>query len=353
MKFLIAGFGSIGRRHFRNLLALEECDIVFLRSQRSTLPDDEIDDFPIETEISAALAHHPDAVIIANPTALHLDVAIPAAEQGCHLFIEKPVSHSLARIDELQAALARGGGKAFTAFQFRFHPGLQCIKDYLNFALTPALSPGERGSIGCPLSVRVHWGEYLPDWHPWEDYRQSYSARSDLGGGVVLTLCHPLDYLRWLFGDVRSLWAFTSRDSDLKLDVEDTAEIGLRFENGVIGSVHLDYVQRPPGHRLEIIGTIGTIRWDNADGGVEVFDAKAGDWQHHPMPEGFERNDLFLAEMDHFLRVMCDEVEPRATLGDGIWSQKLVQGVYDSAREGRLITWGTEATSGLDGDFLP
>jgi len=132
MKFLIAGFGSIGRRHFRNLLTLGERDIVFLRSNRSTLPDDEIAEFPVETEIQAALAHQPDAVIIATPTALHLDIAIPAARQGCHLFIEKPISHSLERLDEFQAALARGGGKAFTAFQFRFHPGLHKIKDLLD-----------------------------------------------------------------------------------------------------------------------------------------------------------------------------------------------------------------------------
>jgi predicted dehydrogenase len=343
MKILIAGFGSIGRRHFRNLLALGEREIVFLRSQRSTLPDDEIAAFPVETEISAALAHRPDAIIIANPTALHLEVAIPAAEQGCHLFIEKPVSHSLERIDELQAALARGGGKAFTAFQFRFHPGLALIKDY---PLTP-------NPIGRPLSIRVHWGEYLPGWHPWEDYRQGYSARADLGGGVVLTLCHPLDYLRWLFGEVRALWAFTGSNSDLELDVEDTAEIGLRFENGVIASVHLDYVQRPPAHCLEIVGTEGTLRWNNADGAVEVFNAQVGAWQRYPLPDGFERNDLFLAEMDHFLKVIRGEMQPRATLEDGIWSQKLVQGVYDSAREGRLITWGTESALGLDGDLLP
>jgi predicted dehydrogenase len=213
------------------------------------------------------------------------------------------------------------------------------------------------------LSARVHWGEYLPGWHPWEDYRQGYSARADLGGGVVLTLCHPLDYLRWLLGDVRSLWAFTSSNSDLELDVEDTAEIGLRFANGVIGSVHLDYVQQPPGHRLEIVGTEGTIRWDNADGAVKVYRphpqplsprerGEAG-WQSYPLPEGFERNDLFLAEMDHFLQVIRGEAEPRATLEDGIWSQRLVQGVHDSAREGQLITWGAETPSGLDSAFLP
>jgi len=342
MKFLIVGFGSIGRRHFRNLLALGERAIVFLRSKRSTLPNDEIADFPVETDLHAALTHQPDAVIIANPTALHLDVAIPAAEQGCNLFIEKPISHSLARVDELQAALTRGGGKTFTAFQYRFHPGLEKIKILLADQV-----------LGRPLSFRVHWGEYLPDWHPWEDYRQGYSARADLGGGVVLTLCHPLDYLRWLFGEVQSLWAFTSTNSGLELDVEDTAEIGLHFGNGLIGSVHLDYVQRPPGHRLEIIGTEGTIRWDNFDGAVEIFNAQESKWQRHPVPDDFERNVLFLSEMRHFLKVIRGEVEPLCDLEDGIWSQRLVQGVYDSARTGQLINWDAESTSRLDSDILP
>ena len=111
MKFLIAGYGSIGRRHMRNLLALGERDIVLLRSNRSTLPLDEIEGFPVETDLRAALDHYPDAVIISNPTAMHLDVAIPAAEAGCDLLIEKPISHSFDRLDELRAAALRGGAR--------------------------------------------------------------------------------------------------------------------------------------------------------------------------------------------------------------------------------------------------
>lgn len=124
MKFLIAGFGSIGRRHFRNLKALGQNDILFLRSKRSTLPDDEIAAYPVETDLWTALSHQPDAVIVSNPTSLHLDVAIPAAEMGCHLFLEKPVSHSMESIDLLQSAVSRGGGKVLVGFQFRYHPQL-------------------------------------------------------------------------------------------------------------------------------------------------------------------------------------------------------------------------------------
>jgi predicted dehydrogenase len=339
MKFLIAGFGSIGRRHFRNLLALGERDIVFLRSKRSTLPDDEIANFPVETNLKAALDHQPDAVIIANPTALHLDVAIPAAEQGCYLFIEKPISHSLERVDALGVALERGGGKAFTAFQFRFHPGLKTIKKLITERESVVTRP-QTSVIGRPISFRVHWGEYLPGWHPWEDYRKGYSARADLGGGVVLTLCHPLDYARWLFGEIGSLWAFTSANSGLELDVEDTAEIGLYFENGIIGSVHLDYVQRPPVHRLEIIGSEGTIRWNNDNGAVSVYTGD-GSIETYPVPQKFERNDLFIEEMKHFINVVRGEMELHCTLDDGIWALKLALAAHESANAGKLITWGS------------
>jgi predicted dehydrogenase len=98
---MIAGLGSIGRRHLRNLLALGERDILLFRSHKSTLPDDELEGFPTETNLAEALARAPQAVIISNPTALHIEVALAAAKAGCHLLIEKPISHSLERVDEL------------------------------------------------------------------------------------------------------------------------------------------------------------------------------------------------------------------------------------------------------------
>ncbi|MBN1264752.1 MAG: Gfo/Idh/MocA family oxidoreductase [Anaerolineales bacterium] len=324
MRTLIAGLGSIGRRHLRNLLALGEEDIVLLRSGRGTLPDDELAGFPVETDIQLALKNRqPDAVIVSNPTAFHMDIAIPAAAAGCSLLLEKPISHDLKRIEELKQAVHQGGGQVLVGFQFRFHPGMKKAQDLL-----------AQETLGKPLYVRVHWGEYLPDWHPWEDYRDSYSARKDLGGGVVLTLCHPLDYLRMLFGEVESVNADLRSGRLAGLDVEDTAEILLDFENDVLGSVHLDYVQRPASHTLEVTTENGRIKWDNADGSVSWIEAGKDTWQQWTPPQQFERNTLFLDEMKNFLDVVNGTEQPACSLDDGIRSLEIALASQRSDHQG-------------------
>ena len=330
MKFLIAGLGSIGRRHLRNLVSLGEKDILLYRTYQSTLPDEELDGFPVERELQAALDQSPDAVIVSNPTSLHLNVALPAAEAGCHILLEKPVSHTMDGLDQLATAVGRSGGRVLVGFQFRFHPSLNQIARWIS-----------DGEIGRPLSVRAVYGEYLPRMHPWEDYRTSYSSRQDLGGGVVLTLCHPLDYIRWLLGEVDELWSFIGRVNDFELTVEDTAEIGLRFASGVVGSVHLDFNRRPPGHHLEIVGTRGTIRWDQIDGIAHIYRAsidqdKTG-WHTFAPPQGFERNDMFLDEMRHFLSVVRGVEQPRCSLDDGRRALEMALTAHESHRLRQII----------------
>jgi predicted dehydrogenase len=341
-KFLIAGLGSIGRRHFRNLIALGEKDIVLLRSHRATLPDDELAGYPVETDLAEALKkHRPDAVIVANPTSLHLDVAIPAAEAGCAILLEKPISHSMNRLEQLEAAVKKSGAKVLVAFQFRFHPGLTRAKQLL-----------ADGEIGRVISAHVHFGEYLPAWHPWEDYRKGYAARADMGGGVILTQCHSLDYLPWLVGKVESAWGFTAKLSDLEVDVEDTAKIGLRFVGGALGSLHLDYNQQPPAHCFEVIGTKGSLKWDLSDGATHIYRASpeslatstgmgikaGGEWKTYPLPEGWERNIMFLEQMKHFVSVVRGEVEPFCTLEDGVRVMKLISAIHKSQKTGQLIS---------------
>ncbi len=327
MKFMIAGLGSIGRRHLHNLLALGERDILLYRTHRSTLPDDELAPFPVETDLEAALAHQPDAVIVSNPTALHMGVAIPAAKNGCHILLEKPVAGKMNQeVGVLRQAAEENGTRILVGFQFRYHPVLNQIQTLI-----------QSGELGRPYSFRAHWGEYLPGWHPWEDYRKGYAARKDLGGGVVNTLCHPLDYVRWLFGEVSSLSAVTGQISELALEVEDLAEITLRFENECVGSIHLDYFQRPPGHWLEVNCEKGHIHWDNEPGSARMYHVEGDKWENLEPPVDFERNDLFLAEMRHFLEVIAGKASPRVSLDDGVKALELTEAVHRSAETGRRV----------------
>jgi predicted dehydrogenase len=195
----------------------------------------------------------------------------------------------------------------------------------------------EAGTIGQPVTVRAHWGEYLPGWHPWEDYHVGYSARKDLGGGVILTLSHPLDYLRWLLGEVASVWSFSGKLSELNIDVEDCAEIGLAFMNGVIGSIHLNYIQQPPAHQVVIVGSAGTLTWDYYTSQTRSYQTQLGEWISYPSAGGFERNDLFLSEMRHFLQIIRGEAVPICSLDDGIHALDLSLAAYLSQEQGKLI----------------
>lgn len=305
---LIVGFGSIGRRHLRNLRALGYKNFVLYRTNKSTLPDDEIGDIPVEYDLDKALAYKPIATIIANPTAVHMSVALAAAKDGSHLFLEKPISHSLKGVDELKSLVHEKKLIVQLGFQFRFHPLLRRIKRLL-----------EQNKIGPIVSVQAHWGEYLPDWHKGEDYHLSYSARKELGGGVLLTLSHPFDYMRWLIGEIDSVSAIQSRSGGLKIDVEDSADVLLSFTNGATGNVHLDYLERPSSHFIHIIGQNGIIHWDNSK------------------PKNFDRNRLFIDEMRHFISCITKNEQPLCSFDDGIATLRIVLAAKQSAKEKRMI----------------
>ena len=325
MKFLIAGLGSIGRRHLNMLRELGQDDIVLYRTHQSTLDDEDLAGIPVKTDLRDALDLNPDAVVVANPTSLHMDIAIPVAEAGCHILLEKPISDDLSRVDELRKAAEKSGSRILVGFQFRYHPTLNKARELI-----------QEGALGQILSAHSHWGEYLPNWHPWEDYRESYAARAVLGGGVIGTLTHPIDYMRYILGEIDEMVSLQGHVSPLELSgVEDVGEMGIKFKSGAIGAVHVNYFQRPPDHRLEIVGTKGTLRWNNADGTLHHYNMpdEFGTWSanpaapihtKYPLPADFERNHLFVEQMAHFLEVVQGNAEPRCSLDDGVRAVELV-----------------------------
>src|SRR5262249_17927426 len=163
------GLGSIGRRHLASLRTLGWPHIRLYRTGHSTQSAALWAGIPVDFDLGTALARRPLAVIVSNPSALHVPLALDAARAGAHLFIEKPLSHDLAGVAELESLVAARGLTALVGFQLRFNPGLRQIRAWIR-----------AGAIGTVVSAQVHWGEYLPDMHPWEDYRVGYAARPEL-----------------------------------------------------------------------------------------------------------------------------------------------------------------------------
>jgi predicted dehydrogenase len=327
-RVVVAGSGSIGRRHVDNLRRLEVSDLVLYRSGRRD-PHAPAVDAPSEFDIERLLASAPAAVLVCNPSALHVPVALAAARAFAHVFVEKPLSHSREGIGTLRAEVARRSLVALVGFQYRFHPGLRRARQWLL-----------DGAIGEPVAARVHWGEYLPDWHPGEDWASSYAARADLGGGATRTLYHPFDYLRWMLGEVASVHAHTSRGA-LGLEVDEAANVSLRFASGVIATVSLDYHHRPRTHTLEIVGSRGRLRWSDDDGSAYLHDGARGRLTPF-FPQGFSRNDMFLDEMRHFLRCVAGLEPPACSLEDGVAALDVALAALESARRGEDVVPGAK-----------
>lgn len=285
LKGVIVGYGSIGRRHAQNLFSLGVREIFFLRhKKRGVLPAHHF------VDIQSVLDRKPDFAIIANPTSAHIPLALAFAKAGMNLFVEKPLSHTMRGVRELMAAARAKKLVTMVGYNFRFHPQLQYIKKIL-----------DGNGIGKVVSGRASAGQYLPDWHPEEDYARGYAARRALGGGVILTLIHEIDYLSWLLGEPQRVFCMDGKLSGLALDTEDVADILIKYRGGAHGAVHLDYVQRAPRRTLEIIGTEGTILWDYDAGTLRLYRAKEKKWRTHTLPRAFTRNTMFLLEMKHFL----------------------------------------------------
>ncbi len=301
----------MGVRHF-----------VFYRTHRGTIPDNEMGDCPAFDDLSAALDQRPAIAVIANPTARHLEVALTAAEAGCDLFIEKPLSGSLDGCDELLDSVRKRRLVAAVGCQFRFHPLLIRLR---NEVLA--------GRCGAVFAARAEWGEYLPDWHPWEDHRHGYSARPELGGGVILTLIHPLDYLYWLFGPAQRVQAMTRSIATLQTAAhEDWAEIALEFESNIVAQVHLDYWQRPPVHRLSVWGDKGRADLDFHAGVLTWTVTGERDVVPESAPAEFDRNSMFVDEMRCFLSSVKSRQRTAVPLEEGIDVLKMALDAKDSAR---------------------
>lgn len=342
VKVLFVGLGSIGQRHLRNLMRLKpDCEVTAVRHNRSVpvLSDTnqvvsgvEIADHYNLTEyesLQAALKDKPEVVFVTNPTSLHISVAKQALAAGAFVFIEKPLSHSWEGVqDLLYAENLTGSKRIFVGYQFRFHPALKLVKTLLN-----------QSRIGQIVSARLVNGEYMPGWHPYEDYRLSYAARRDLGGGALVTQIHDFDYALWFFGLPSEVYAVGGQLSSLEIDVEDSVQVLLSC--GTDGklfpvTISLDYLQWPPSRGFAVTGETGRIDCDLLSSVVTVTDRLTGETQKHEYPF-LNRNDIFLDELRNFLAFVEGTEAPCIDLATAMASLKIALTARQAMQDRKVV----------------
>jgi predicted dehydrogenase len=318
VKALFVGLGGVGQRHLRNLRRLRpdaELLAVRTRGRSFEIKDDLTPDHGVDIvkkyairvfgRIEDAAKAMPDFAIVSNPTSLHVETTCGLLKRGIPVLLEKPISDSEEGLDELVELSRKKGVPVMVGYMMRFHPSAERMEGLL-----------KAQAIGPVHSAVLISHSYVPSWHNYEQPKEFYAGSRSLGGGAVLTEIHELDLLHWYFGAPRRLWALGGKMSALGLDVEDTASSLLEFEQGgrcFPVSVNVSFAQTVPLRRFMVFGERGRIQWDILADRIAVEDHARGLNDVFEVP-GFQRNDLFVRELEHFLDCLATKQEPKTAL---------------------------------------
>jgi predicted dehydrogenase len=332
MRIVVIGAGSIGQRHLRNLLGLGHEIVAVLdpsEARRAEVRGATSPRCVATADEGEAFGSDADAAVICSPTHRHLDQARAALRRGWHVFVEKPLAHTLEGTEVLVEEARRVGRTVLVGCNLRFLPSLALVKRIV-----------DDGRIGRPLAVRAQCGYYLPFWRPGTDYREGYAARQATGGGIILDSIHEFDYLTWLLGRPREVFAYASRVSSLEIDTEDNADVLLRFDYGAVANVHLDYLQRTYRRACDIIGEDGMIAWDYISQSVTVYGKDDRRMEVFQESINTERNQMFVDEMRHFVRCVETGDAPMLDAAGGRAILEVALAAKAAAAQGRPVTVG-------------
>lgn len=312
LRALIIGAGSIGQRHMRNLRVLEP-KTQFVIVRRTGAPLQAWPEAILAPDIENALALKPDIAIVASPSADHFEVLPTLLAANLPTYVEKPIVTNADHVVAIREALERSPLNLHVAgFNLRYLPSLLAARN--------AVANGDLGQI-----VRASFtaGQWLPDWRKGQDHRQSYSARSADGGGVMFDLSHEFDAARFLLGEVELLSVATARVEALQIHSESVAVVTGQAVGGVLFTVGLDYVARKPIRRYELVGTAGTLTWDLPAKSLTIStDAKITD--STPNPSFFDIAATYETAMQAFLAsVASGATTGLQSLSDGLRSTEL------------------------------
>lgn len=307
MNILIIGLGSIGQRHLRNLkkilpkaqfYALRKKHITPLLSNKNKPTKGDIEKkyslkYISNLEDINQKKINIDCAFVCTPTSDHISQAMWLVKNNINCFVEKPLGSSLKRVNELNLLLKKKRNViTMMGFQLRFNPIIKYLEKIVQ----------KKSPIGKIFSLHIHHGEHIADFHPYEDYRISYAANKKLGGGVILTQIHEIDYLLHLFKNYSfaNNYPLSSTVSDLDIDVEDVFSAGFLLKNKshkILCSMNLNFLERPKKRKIYFIGQKGSIEVCLNAQKVLIFKNATKVIKNFK----FSKNDIFIKELKFFI----------------------------------------------------
>ena len=306
-KMLICGFGSIGKKYYKLLrLNYKNIKVGLLRhnSRDNYLEKDDVKIFHTSED---SLSWDPDAVIIANPAPFHLRQAIFFAQNNIPLLIEKPLGvdsqifNSCKDLESLSKNIP-----ILVGYVLRHDPAHNQIKKYLRDEL-----------IGRIVDASFSCGSWLPSWRENQDYKNSVSARSELGGGVLLEMSHELDLANSFLGkiDIKHSVISNSNLLDIDSNVEDKALITGVSKDQVFVNINLNFCTKPSFREVLLIGSNGLIQWNLTSGNlIHINEHNIETVKTYPIDPLFRLN----LELKHFIKCCLKQEEPIVKFQDGL-----------------------------------
>jgi len=320
MKAFIIGLGSIGKRHAINLSKLGVMVVGFdPREDRREEFLQELKNVQVVDDLSSGFSLGCDMVVVASPSEFHYDQCLMAVNAGSHVLVEKPLATKNDSSGLLLQALNSKKKCLMMGSNWKFHPGPIKLKEII-----------DGGEIGKILAFQVIGGQYLPDWHPWEDYRDMYSARVELGGGILLDN-HEIDLITWLLGSAHKVNCRSTTTGSIEINTEDLVCITMELRSGVIGTLQLDYLQRPCARRIHLTGSEGIAIWDYMGNEVTCYTNKHGKWSAWKNPLGYQLNNMYMDEMKHFLDCIKYNKDPMTSVIQALHVLSIINAAKSSA----------------------
>jgi len=259
---LFIGLGGAGQRHLRVFQKLLPSDVnysAFRHSKKTPLlnPDFTVRNSSIEDiygvrmfdTVEEAFANKPDLTVISTPTSFHYPFMMLAVAAGSAIFVEKPWDESLVNFHTFQREVLSKRIPFHISFQRRFHPQIQESHSLIS-----------SGAIGRPVAASFTVYSNVPSWHPYEDWRELYAVRPEMGGGVLLTEIHELDLAIWFLGLPKGVFCCGGNFGKELLEVEDTAQITFIYDN-FTAQITLCFMHGKPSRSFHIAGTLGDLKW--------------------------------------------------------------------------------------------